>query len=65
MAKYFTPGTIPPGFYNVRPEGKESIEITDEQWASLISEQFAGKQIIADSNGMPTVTEIKPADNAE
>lgn len=65
MAKYFTPGTVPPGFYSIRPEGKEYIEITDEHWNTLISEQFAGMQIIADSNGMPTAIEIKPSDNEE
>lgn len=63
MSKYFTAGTIPPGFYATRPE-IESVEVTDELWQELLAEQFAGKQIIADADGMPIAADFPPVPEA-
>lgn len=52
MAKFFTPGTTPPGFYATQP-GIESVEITDEFWQDLMAAQFSGRQIIAGEGGLP------------
>lgn len=63
MSKFFTPGTTPPGFYASR-QGSDDIEITDEQWQELLAAQFAGKQIIAGADGMPSAVTVE-AENEE
>ncbi|EPN1928640.1 TPA: hypothetical protein ACX3KE_001235 [Enterobacter kobei] len=63
MPKYFTAATTPPGFYTTRPE-IESVEVTDELWQELLAEQFAGKQIIAGADGIPTVADFPPVPEA-
>lgn len=60
MAKFFTPGTTPPGFYATRPE-IENVEITDERWQELIAAQYAGQQIISGEDGMPVAVDFPPA----
>lgn len=57
MAKYFTPGTTPPGFYATRPE-INSVEITDDLWRELLTAQFAGQQIITSEEGVPIAVDF-------
>lgn len=64
MSKYFTAGTIPPGFYATRPE-IESVEITDERWQELIAAQYAGQQIIAGAGWMPVAADLPPVSEAD
>ncbi|HGH4632865.1 TPA: hypothetical protein ACJIWZ_004158 [Enterobacter kobei] len=64
MSKYFTAGTIPPGFYATRPE-IDSVEITDELWQEMMTAQAAGRKIIAGADGMPVLADIPVIPNSE
>ena len=58
MTKYFAETTMPVGFFNTKPDGIDTVEIDDETWSELISEQSNGKIITADGNGQPIAIEL-------
>lgn len=64
MPKYFTKSTSPVGFYSTKPEGIESVEISDTLWLELISAQNKGKIISVDSAGFPIIEDM-PAPTPE
>lgn len=74
MPKYFAAMTVPPGFFNEKPDDMETVEISDEQWRDMIDAQSNGKMISVDKNGQPVAISLpvivddettSPADQAQ
>ncbi|MDU6434804.1 MAG: tail fiber assembly protein [Pantoea sp.] len=66
MTKFYSASTN--GFYSEEMNGEaipdDSVEITDEEWESLLDGQSQGKLITADKNGRPILKDY-PAPTSE